>query len=255
MSLITLETNFPAAIDSPDHIAPVGTVNDNTTDIDYINAVKNHFNNKQIRVLDLGCAGGQLVSDFIDRGDIAVGLEGSTHARQSGAGKHNWDKYGDKNLFTVDLTKPYQLYEDGEKMQFDFITSWEVVEHIAEEDLGSFFGYIRNHLKDDGVFCCSVSVVSDDVGWVDGKFLRRHQSVFNAAKWINLIFEYGYELAYDPSWPPTPVGIQYPHHPGIPQGVAARPQGLFFGYLFGDAMFRMHTTYGNSIFFCLKKKL
>ena len=252
--MIRLETNYPVAIESPDHIVPVGTVDDNTTDIDYINAVKNYFDNKQIRVLDLGCAGGQLISDFISRGDVGVGLEGSTNARERGAGKHNWDQHGDKNLFTVDLSKPYQLYEDDKKMQFDFITTWEVVEHIAEEDLKTFFEQINNHLKDDGVFCCSVSVVPDDVGWVDGKFLRRHQSVFNSVKWINLLFDCGFELAYDPSWPPTPVGIEYPHHPGVPQGVAARPQGLFFGYLFGDALFRMHTTYGNSIFFCLTKK-
>ena len=70
--MIRLETNYPVAIESPDHIAPVGTVNDNTTDIDYINAVKNYFDNKQIRVLDLGCAGGQLISDFISRGDVAM---------------------------------------------------------------------------------------------------------------------------------------------------------------------------------------
>ena len=151
--MIRLETNYPVAIESPDHIAPVGTVDDNTTDIDYINAVKNYFDNKQIRVLDLGCAGGQLISDFISRGDVGVGLEGSTNARERGAGKHNWDQHGDKNLFTVDLSKPYQLYEDDKKMQFDFITTWEVVEHIAEEDLKTFFEQINNHLKDDGVFC------------------------------------------------------------------------------------------------------
>ena len=41
--MITLETDHPVAIESPDHFAPVGTVNDNTTDADYIAAVKNYF--------------------------------------------------------------------------------------------------------------------------------------------------------------------------------------------------------------------
>ena len=39
MSLITLETEYPVAIDSPDHIAPAGTVADNRTDKDYMRAV------------------------------------------------------------------------------------------------------------------------------------------------------------------------------------------------------------------------
>ena len=197
--MITLETKNPVAIESPDHIAPVGTVNDNTTDADYITAVKKHFG-KPIKMMDLGCAGGQLVVDFIESGDYGVGLEGSTNARERGAGKHNWDKYGDKNLFTVDLTKPYQLYDDGEEVKFDFITTWEVVEHIAEEDLPMFFGNIKKHLKDDGVFCCSIAVVRDDVGYIDGKLVSRHQSVFNSAKWINILFDNGFELAVDPSW-------------------------------------------------------
>jgi len=253
--MITLETEHPVAIESPDHIAPVGTVNDNTTDADYIAAVKKYFNKSPLKMMDLGCAGGQLVVDFIESGDYGVGLEGSTNARERGAGKHNWDKYGDKNLFTVDLTKPYQLYDDGEKVKFDFITTWEVVEHIAEEDLSMFFGNIRNHLEDDGVFCCSIAVVRDDVGYIDGKLVSRHQSVFNSAKWINILFDNGFELAVDPSWPAAPAGLEYAHHPDKPAGVVAKPHGLFFGYLFGDAMFRNHNDRGNSIYFCLKKKL
>ncbi len=43
MSLITLETENPVAIDSPDHIAPAGTIVDNRTNVDYVNAVKNYF--------------------------------------------------------------------------------------------------------------------------------------------------------------------------------------------------------------------
>ena len=43
MPLITLETEHPVAIDSPDHIAPAGTVVDNRTDEDYVNAIKDYF--------------------------------------------------------------------------------------------------------------------------------------------------------------------------------------------------------------------
>jgi SAM-dependent methyltransferase len=252
--MIRLETDYPAALDSPDHIAPVGTVNDNTTDIQYIEAIKKYFKKSPLKVLDLGCAGGQLIADFISMGDYAVGLEGSPLARKQGAGKHNWDKYGDKNLFTVDLTKPYQLYDENEKVEFDLITTWEVIEHIAEEDLEMFFSNIKNHLKDDGVLCCSIAVVRDDVGYLDGKLISRHQSVFNPAKWINILFDNGFELAIDPNWPAAPAGLEHPHHPEKPQGVVANIRGLFFGYLFGNAMFRNHQDMGNSIYFCLKNK-
>ena len=53
MSLITLETDYPVAIDSPDHIAPAGTVVDNRTDKDYVRAVKNYFGDK-LKILDYG---------------------------------------------------------------------------------------------------------------------------------------------------------------------------------------------------------
>ena len=100
MSLITLETENPVAIDSPDHIAPAGTIVDNRTNVDYVNAVKNYFDGP-FKVLDMGCAGAQMIADYIEEGYVAVGLEGSTHVL-TGAGSHNWDKYHNKNLFNVD---------------------------------------------------------------------------------------------------------------------------------------------------------
>ena len=109
MSLIKLETEYPVAIDSPDHIAPAGTIADNRTDKDYVKAVKEYFEeSKDTKILDMGCAGGQMIADFIEDGYTAVGLEGSTHAHQ-GAGAANWSKYLNKNFFNVDLAKPFQL--------------------------------------------------------------------------------------------------------------------------------------------------
>ena len=62
MSLITLETDYPVAIDSPDHIAPAGTVVDNRTDKDYVRAVKNYFDDIHTtlpkKILDVGCGNG-----------------------------------------------------------------------------------------------------------------------------------------------------------------------------------------------------
>lgn len=260
MTLITLKTNFPSAIDSPDHIAPCGTTNDNNTNRDYINQVRNYFKKSPLRVLDLGCAGGQLISDFISLGDIGVGLEGSPLAYQIGKGKENWDKYKDANLFTVDLTKSYQLYEDGEPMKFDFITSWDVLEHISENDLPNFLQYVKNHLSDDGVFCCGIAATKDEE-MVDGKLIVRHQSVFNCAKWLNIMYENGFVLPVEPHWTAEPVGHPFVNNTthenyGIdPQGVVCKLEGMFFGYLFGNTMFRNHYADACQIIFCLKNKI
>ena len=45
MSVITLETEFPGAFDSPDHIAPAGTLVDNRTDEAYVTAIKEYLMN------------------------------------------------------------------------------------------------------------------------------------------------------------------------------------------------------------------
>ena len=208
MSLITLETENPVAIDSPDHIAPAaGTIVDNRTNVDYVNAVKNYFDGP-FKVLDMGCAGAQMIADYIEEGYVAVGLEGSTHVL-TGAGSHNWDKYHNKNLFNVDLSKPFQLKEDGEDMKFDFIHSWDVIEHIHPDDLGVWFDNVKNHLTDDGVFCC-VLATTPDYEMKDGELVIRHRSMFNSAEWVNIFFDNGFELCVENDWHSYPVGRNYP---------------------------------------------
>ena len=76
--MITLEATKQIADDSPDHICPVGAVRDNFTSPGLIEEVKDGFDGEQICMLDLGCAGAQFVVDFINKGDIGVGLEGSS---------------------------------------------------------------------------------------------------------------------------------------------------------------------------------
>ena len=155
--MITLEAEKQIADDSPDHICPVGAIRDNFTSPGLIDEVKDGFDNDQISMLDLGCAGGQFVVDFINRGDIGIGLEGSSNSL-SGVGKENWDKYHDKNLFLCDITKDYQLYQDGEPMLFDFIHSEEVFEHIAPDDVEPMLDNIFKHLKEGGLCVFGVSL-------------------------------------------------------------------------------------------------
>lgn len=261
MNKISVQTDNPVAWDSPDHLAPFGTVRDNNTDAAYLSSVLSHFGRNNISVLDLGCAGGQLVTDFIAAGATAVGLEGSTEAA-GGAGAKNWKELHNKNLFFCDLTKPYQVSFDGQPAQFDFIHCWEVVEHIAPADLTAFLGYINHHLSDEGVFCCSIALYPS-YGIVDGKQIDLHQSLFNPAWWVNTLFESGFELCVDSQWPPMPEKDVPAHRKFDPElkydsdadeGIVLKQQGLFLGYLFKDAMFRNHDRHKSSVYFCLRKK-
>ncbi len=256
MSLITLETDYPVAIDSPDHIAPAGTVVDNRTDKDYVRAVKNYFDN-DLKVLDMGCAGGQMITDFIEEGYTAVGLEGSTHVL-TGAGSHNWNKHHNKNLFNVDLSKPFQLFHGDKPLKFNFIHSWDVIEHIHPDDLGVWFDNVKNHLTDDGVFCC-VLAATPDYEYINGELVIRHRSMFNSAEWLNIFFDNGFELCVEDDWHSYPVGRNYPptvkpqcYHEAA--GVLGTENGLYFGYLFGDSQFSNHDNKGANIYFCVRKK-
>ena len=139
---------------------PVGAIRDNFTSEGLIEEVKDGFDNEQISMLDLGCAGGQFVVDFIKRGDIGIGLEGSSNSL-SGVGKENWDKYHNKNLFLCDITKDYQLYDGDKPMEFDFIHSEEVFEHIAPDDVDNMLKNIFKHLKEGGLCVFGVSLVPD----------------------------------------------------------------------------------------------
>lgn len=172
--MILIKTNKSVAIDSPDHLHPAGCSNDNNSNSSYIQQIKTYFNNKKINVLDLGCAGGQIIVDHLNANDIGVGLEGSSHAL-NGAGKSNWEKYYNKNLFLCDITEPFECLDDnGNVITFDVIQTWDILEHIPEQKLPQVLKNIFNHLKSDGIFLGSISQQIDPI---------RHVSVFSKEKW------------------------------------------------------------------------
>jgi len=178
---VTVVTNKPVAIDSPDHIFPVGARQDNSTHPGYIAEVEAYFNNRQINVMDVGCAGGQLVVDYYHRGHFAIGLEGSTFPRDNA--RFNWTKYADVVLHNADLTEPYEIQKNGVRVLFDCISAWEVVEHIHPTKLEIFFDNIENNLKPGGFFVASINLGPDDRILPSGEVVHLHQSVFPEKKW------------------------------------------------------------------------
>src|SRR5881394_2561265 len=63
------QTDFPTAFESPDHIAPKGTAVNNSTHKKFIlhmdQRLHRELGPKSLRMLDLGCAGGQTIADFM----------------------------------------------------------------------------------------------------------------------------------------------------------------------------------------------
>lgn len=182
----TIKTEFPVAFDSPDHIYPWGTANDNTSHPGFVEDIQNYFQQKEIFFMDLGCSGGQLVKEFLDAGAIAIGLEGSDYSIQHN--RANWPELNNKNLFTCDISQPYQILFNNNSVKFDCISAWEVVEHIKTDRLDQFFENIFNHLNDKGIFCCSISTVPDPHGEIE-----LHQTVWSKEKWLEYFVNKGYK--------------------------------------------------------------
>jgi 2-polyprenyl-3-methyl-5-hydroxy-6-metoxy-1,4-benzoquinol methylase len=212
------------AAESNDHLYPVGCVNDNYNSPNLREDIEKHYLRK-ISFLDLGCAGGEFVMEFMRNGHVAYGLEGSSHCLQ-GVGQNNWLEYHNKNLFLCDLTKEYHFKNDVKPFLFDCIHSSEVIEHIKPDDLEKFFIYVQKNMKPDGIFCCQINV-TPDVRNVDGKEVVMHHSLFSHLEWKVKLINYGFL--------PCEKGLTNSNH---------------FGYLF-QHKFRDHGD--SSLYCCLTK--
>lgn len=158
MTGIRVITDHPIAYESFDHQQPHGTAQDNTHYPWFVTKTQRIFSRK-VRMMDLGCAGGGLVKDFIDMNHFAIGIEGSDYSKKNK--RAEWAMIPD-NLFTADITKPFTVVDDENKrIMFDVITAWEVMEHIKREDLPGLFKNITDHLVTGGLFVCSVATFPD----------------------------------------------------------------------------------------------
>lgn len=157
--MIVVKTAKPIAIDSPDHLTPVGTRNDNSRNPAFNAKLYQLIPAKDLRVLDIGCSGGGFVKSILDDGGFAVGIEGSDYSQNRL--RAEWATIPD-NLFTADATEPFEIEEWGEddddvrsepdRITFDVVTAWEFWEHIKEDDIPAVCDNIRKHFSEDGFF-------------------------------------------------------------------------------------------------------
>lgn len=186
------ETDYPVAFKSPDHIAPKGTAVNNSTNKYFILKMDRHFRAafpqaSPLRMMDLGCAGGQTVVDFMTLCWQGVGLEGSDFSLKHK--RANWAQYANTNLFTCDITKPFTVKDHGQPAQFHLITAWEVMEHIATPDLDQVFRNVVAHLEVGGCFVASTTETSDI-----HEGLELHQTRWTNAQWHDYVTRHHSQL-------------------------------------------------------------
>lgn len=145
---------------------------------------------KPIKILDLGCSGGGFVKECIDDGNFAIGLEGSDYSKRMK--RAEWRTIPEY-LYTCDITRNFDLYENNSRIKFNIITAWEVLEHINEKDLKVLINNMKKHLSDDGLIITSVANKSDIINGVE-----LHQTQKPKKWWINRFSKEG--LKYMPKY-------------------------------------------------------
>lgn len=190
MGMIRIETTKPIAYDSPDHIQPHGTAENNTTNRRFNEKLFRYIPRERVRLLDLGCSGGGLVKSIIDGGGFAVGIEGSDYSLRHR--RAEWATIPD-HLFTADATVDFQLNDrhgDGrdEPLRFNVVTAWEFFEHIAQEGIPGICANILRHLEPGGIVMASIATYADVVNGV-----TLHQTVRMRPWWEETFLRYGLE--------------------------------------------------------------
>ncbi|MGA2372144.1 MAG: class I SAM-dependent methyltransferase [Candidatus Korobacteraceae bacterium] len=182
-----VETAHAVAAGSADHVHPRGAFYDNSVNPRFNLKVYELLRPQQkISIMDLGCAGGGMVRSFLEDSHDAIGLEGSDVARRTKSGE--WDTIP-FNLFTCDLTKPFQVTRLGRPFQFDLITAWEVLEHIPDAALTGMIDSIVLHLRPGGYFIGSVDLLPDGNPLIGAVY---HQTLEPAAWWEQRFCERGF---------------------------------------------------------------
>jgi 2-polyprenyl-3-methyl-5-hydroxy-6-metoxy-1,4-benzoquinol methylase len=195
---VKLDTTHKLAADTDDHKFPWGTMQDNTRSPRFVAACERYFAvrgepTRALTCLDLGCSGGGLVLDFLLRGHEAYGIEGSDYSQR--AQRAEW-RMLPENLFTGDIASPFTLkcQSDGHLVRCDVITAWEVMEHLADEDLPQLFDNVLRHLKPNGLFIGSICTVPDDNPKTGAVY---HRTVQPRAWWENRFAALGMRIIED----------------------------------------------------------
>ena len=176
---IEVLTYNPVALDSPDHLYPDSWLRECTQIPAFLEEIVCKLGGQRLKVLDLGCAGGGMVAEFLQAGHIAVGLEGSSLPQERKA--FYWEQLAGRFLHTCDMGYPFWALLDREAMKFDLITSWGALEHLPEDRVDCCFRNVAEHLATGGIFVSSIATDSS----VGGEAMVEHHLTQKPQDWWN----------------------------------------------------------------------
>lgn len=180
--MIKIVTEYPVAVDSFDHQNPKGAKGDNLENQDAVNKTVEKLG-KDINYLDLGTAGGGIVKQFLGKDiHISLGIDGSDCNVISP--RAAWIDIPD-NLFTADISKPFHFEDDGEKVLFDLVSAFDVLEHLKEFELPGLLENLVSNIKVGGFFMASIANFSDE---------NYHHTLQEKDWWIELFAKYDFEV-------------------------------------------------------------
>jgi hypothetical protein len=160
-------TDNPIALDSEDHRNPRGALDQQGHEgKEFFQAIKVSYPDIK-SVIDLGTGSGWFITNALDLGFEAYGIDGTDAVDETGP----WYLLKNKRLFHADLRYPFCLEEhcsprgllgiigspyrkSGQEfpIKVDLITSWDVLEHMAEDQIDTVMNNIVKHLKPLGYF-------------------------------------------------------------------------------------------------------
>ena len=185
-----VETNKPIAIDSNDHLHPRGVKQDETRKPAFVRQLIDMFG-PHVTYLDLGCAGGGLVYDFILHDCIALGIEGSDYSKSHARAYWHEIPWA---LQTADLTAPLEIFLEDQPARFDVIGAWEFFEHIEEEKVPAVLENIKRHLRNkNSLFLANIATFDDSDGHT-----HWHETIKDLEWWTVKFEESGFKVVQYP---------------------------------------------------------
>ncbi len=180
---VLLKAEREVAYSSPDHLLPWGTKRDNSQNRRFNDKLYKLYPrfHEQLKILDMGCSGGGFVKSCFDDGCLAVGIEGSDFSKKFR--RAEWRTIPEY-LFTCDVTGDFEMLSESsagtQRLYFDVVTCWEMMEHINEQDILKVAANVKKHLAPGGLWIMSVSPNEEVINGV-----RLHQTVQPRQWWVN----------------------------------------------------------------------
>jgi len=190
-----VQTAWPLARSSNDHLYPRGTKNDNSTNPEFNRLlIEVLWDNLCAipKVLDLGCAGGGFVESIhaMHLGIIAVGIDGSDYSKREK--RAAWKRWADERLFTANIGMPFFVLQDGRLAEFNVITLWEVLEHLSLTELEVLHANAFAHLRKDGLLIVSINKGPDV--WEGREY---HVTQRSSEWWFSFFEDHGWRMRED----------------------------------------------------------